>query len=130
MTKTMGTARTAKWKAMKKKSFIRLPPVVDSLRQHCLRANYLAYLINHPSLKDHPSPLGHGWELISGRCRPVHHTRPALPAHLPEPREDSEENESNEDSHDEEDNWIPQQGDDSSSLESSDIESLDPLTDE
>ena len=132
MSKTMGTARAAKWKAMKKKSFIHLPPDVDSLRQHCLRANYLAYLINHPSLKDHPSPLGHGWELVSGRCRPVHHTRPALPAHLPEPepREDSEENESNEDSHDEEDNWIPQQGDDSSSLESSDIESLDSLSDE
>ena len=57
MSKTMGTARAAKWKAMKKKSFIRLPADVDSLHQHCLRANYLAYLINHPSLKDHPSPL-------------------------------------------------------------------------
>ena len=39
MSKTMGTGRAAKWKAMKK-SFIRLPPDVDSLRQHCLRANY------------------------------------------------------------------------------------------
>ena len=40
VSRTMGTARAAKWKAMKKKSFICLPPDVDSLRQHCLRANY------------------------------------------------------------------------------------------
>jgi len=82
---TMAEARTAKWRMMKKKSFIRLPPDVDSLHQHCLRANYLAYLIRHPSLKCHPSPLGHGWNLVGGRCRPVRHTRPALPMHLPAP---------------------------------------------
>ena len=60
----------------------------DSLRQHCLRANYLAYLVRHPSLKNHPSPLGHGWELVGGHCRPVRHTQPALPLtlHLPAPR--------------------------------------------
>ena len=66
VSRTMGTARAAKWKAMKKKSFIPLPPDVDSLYQHCLRANYFAYLVHYPSLKDHPSPLGHGWELASG----------------------------------------------------------------
>ena len=55
---------------------------MDSLRQHCLRANYLAYLVHHPSLKDHPSPLGHDWELA---CRAVCHTRPTLPTQLPEP---------------------------------------------
>ena len=70
---------------MKKKTFIRLPPDADSLRQHCLRANYLAYLVRHPTLKHHPSPLGHGWELVGGHCRPVRHTRPALPIHLPAP---------------------------------------------
>ena len=79
---TMADARATKWKKMKNKSFIRLPPDVDSLRQHCLRTNYLAYLELHPSLKHHPSPLGHGWELVGGRCRPVCHTRPALPTHL------------------------------------------------
>ena len=52
VSRTMGTARAAKWKAMKKISFIRLPPDVDSLRQHCLRANYLAYLVHYPSLED------------------------------------------------------------------------------
>ncbi|KAJ3585747.1 hypothetical protein NHX12_014466 [Muraenolepis orangiensis] len=61
---TMAEARAAKWKRMKNRSFTRLPPDADSLRQHCLRANYLAYLVRHPSLKQHPSPLGHGWELI------------------------------------------------------------------
>ena len=65
---------------------------MDSLRQHCLCANYLAYLVHHPSLKDHPSPLGHDWELA---CRAVCHTRPTLPTQPPEPElsEDSGEDE-------------------------------------
>lgn len=96
---TMAEARATKWKRMKNKSFVRLPPDADSLRQHCLRANYLAYLVRHPSLRHHPSPIGHGWELVGGRCRPVRHTRPALPKHLPVPgpAEDSEEDESEDD---------------------------------
>ena len=90
----MAEAHATKWKGMKKnKTFIRLPPDSNSLRQHCLRANYLAYLVRHPSLKCHPSPLGHGWELVDGRCRSVRHTCPALPTHLPAlgPGEDSDE---------------------------------------
>ena len=82
---TMAEARAAKWKVMKNKSFIRLPPDADSLHQHCLRANYLAYLARHPTLRTHPSPIGHGWELVGGRCRPIRHTHPALPTHLPAP---------------------------------------------
>ena len=125
----MGTARAAKWKAMKKKSFTCLPPDGDSLRQHCFCANYLVYLVHHPSLKDHPSPLGHGWELASGRCRPVRHTRPTLLTHLPEPElsEDSEEDESNEDNDDGEDNWVPRQCD--GSPESSDTDSIGSTSD-
>lgn len=80
---TMAESRAVKWKAQKNRSFARLPPDEDSLRQHCLRANYLAYLARHPLKKHHPSPLGHGWELVDGHCRPVRHTRPALPTHLP-----------------------------------------------
>ena len=34
-------------------------------------------------LKRHPSPIGHGWELVDGNCLPVRNTHPALPAHLP-----------------------------------------------
>ena len=61
-----------------------------------LRANYLAYLVRHHCLKNHPSPLGHGWELLGGRCRPVRHTRPALPVNIPASgqAEDSEDDES------------------------------------
>ena len=44
---TMAEARAAKWKRMKNKPFIRRPPDADSLRQHCLLANYMAYLMRH-----------------------------------------------------------------------------------
>ena len=82
---TIAEAHVAKWKTIKNKSFNRLPPDADSLRQQCLRANYLAYLMSHPSLKRHPSPLRHGWELVGGRFSLVRHTRPALPTDLPAP---------------------------------------------
>ena len=99
---------------------------VDSLRQHCLRANYLVYLVHHPSLKDHPSSLGHGWELASGHCHAVCHTRPTLPTQLPEPElsEDSGEDEDIND--DEEDCCVPRWCDDFS--ESSDMDSIDSTT--
>ena len=45
-----------------------LPPDADSLRQHCLRANYLPYLMRHLSLRHRPSPQGQGCELVGGRC--------------------------------------------------------------
>ncbi|CAJ1066758.1 hypothetical protein KUCAC02_002049 [Xyrichtys novacula] len=89
----MADACASKWKTMKRKSFICLPPDADSLRQHCLHANYLAYLVRHPTLKNHPSPLRHGWELVGGRCSPVRHTRPVLPTHLPAPGPVEEEGE-------------------------------------
>ena len=68
-------------------------------------------------------------ELASGHCHPVHHTRPALPTHLPECElsEDSEEDESDEDNDDEEDNCAPRRCNDSS--ESSDMNSLDSTSD-
>ena len=40
----MAEARAAKWKTLKKKSFIHLPPDLDSLRLHYRRVNFLAYL--------------------------------------------------------------------------------------
>ena len=80
---SMAEARVDKWKAMKKKSFLQIPPDTDCLRQQFIAANYLTYLVLHPLLKKHLSPIGHGWELVDGNCHPVRHTRPALPAHLP-----------------------------------------------
>ncbi|KAK7016732.1 hypothetical protein SK128_023274, partial [Halocaridina rubra] len=95
----------------------------DSLRQHCLHANLLAHFVWHPSLKHHPSKIGHGWELVDGRCRPVCHTEPALPKHLPapSPAEASEEDESEYDAGKDDD----VQGRNGDSLEDSDSESSD-----
>ena len=41
---TMAESRAAKWKMMKKISFLHLPPNADRLHQHCLCAKNLAYL--------------------------------------------------------------------------------------
>ncbi|MES9882370.1 MAG: hypothetical protein ABW185_15975 [Sedimenticola sp.] len=79
---SLDLARAAKWKRDKKKTLMRLPPDDDSLHQHIARANYLAYIQRHPDLRSHPSPIGHGWELVNGRCKPVRHTQPALPIAL------------------------------------------------
>ena len=99
------TKCSMKWKKMKNIPFSRLPPYADSLRQHCLHANYLAYLVHHPSLKRHPSPLGHGWEVVGGHSHSICHTWPALPMHLPAPgpAEESEEDESKEDEEEKDD---------------------------
>ena len=66
-----------------KKSLMRLPPDDDSLKQHIKCANFLAYIQRHPHLRRHHSPIGHGWELVNGHCRPVCHTQPALPLSVP-----------------------------------------------
>ena len=58
---SLDMARAAKWKRMKKKSLMCLPPDDDSLNQHIMRANFLAYIQRHPELIRHPSPIGHGW---------------------------------------------------------------------
>ncbi|KAL8591125.1 hypothetical protein ACOMHN_063749 [Nucella lapillus] len=122
---TMAESRAAKWKTMKNKSFICLPLDSDSLRQHCLRTNFLAYLMLHPSLKHHPSPLGHGWELVDGRCRPVRYTKPALPRHLalheptPEQAYESNDDESKEEDEDSDDDDVQKHGEDSSETEES-----------
>ena len=82
-TPSLDMARAAKWKKRKKKSLLRLPPDDDdSLKQHIMRANFLAYIQRHKELRRHPSPIGHGWELVNGCCRPVRHTQPALPTSL------------------------------------------------
>ena len=60
------------------------------------------------------------WELASGDCHAVCHTRPTLPTQLPELSEDGGEDEDNDD---EEDCCVLQRCDDSS--ESSDMDSID-----
>jgi len=120
---TVAEARAAKWNRMKNKYFIHVPPDGDILLQHCLRANYLAYLMRHLSMKHHPSPLVHGWELVGDRCRPVRHTRPVLPTHLPAPEAPEESGEDdNEDDDDE--------GDDDVQRRTGDFESDDSKSSE
>jgi hypothetical protein len=95
---TCGHARASKWHKMKKKSTARLPPDDDTLNQHVKRTNYITYCQLHYNLIEHPSPIGHGWEIMNGKCKPVRHTSPALPDRL-KPR-DSTGDSSNESSDD------------------------------
>lgn len=68
---SLALARAAKWKGQKKTSLMGLPPDDDSLKQHIMPANFLIYIQHHLELRRHPSPIGRGWELVNGRCRPV-----------------------------------------------------------
>ena len=76
---TPGEARSVKWKSMKKKSRFRLCPDDDILDHYCERANYLSYNQLHPEVYNHPSPLGHGWMLVDGRCHLVRNRLSTLP---------------------------------------------------
>ncbi|CAM4305034.1 unnamed protein product [Leuciscus chuanchicus] len=63
-----GKARVSKWHKLKNKYSICLPPDDDSLNLHMERTNYLTYCQLHYNLQEHPSPIGHGWELGNGKC--------------------------------------------------------------
>ena len=52
-----------------------LPPDNDSLNLQKLCANYLAYVQRHAELRNHPSPIGHGWEMMNGHSKPVRYTK-------------------------------------------------------
>ena len=69
---------------------MRLPPDSDSIHQHLIRANYLAYMQRHFNLVRHPSPIGNGWQLIGGLCLPIRSTKPALPASISLPIDKAE----------------------------------------
>ena len=76
---SLDQARANKWKMQKKKSFMHVPPDDDSVTQHIKRANYLAYIQRYPDIRMHHSPIGHGWQMMNGRCHPskAHATTPA-----------------------------------------------------
>ena len=63
--------RAPKWRKTKKKIYVRLPPDEDTLHHHLDKVNYLSYLLNR-----HPSPIGHGWEHIKGKCPPAQYAVP------------------------------------------------------
>ena len=57
---------------------MRLPPDTSSLRLHLERANYLAYIQKQFMLKTHQSPIGHGWRVVDGLCKPEKSSAAAL----------------------------------------------------
>lgn len=95
-----GQARASKWHKLKKKSTMRLPPDSNSLDFHVERTNYITYCQRHYNLLEHPSPIGHCWEIMNGKCRPVRHTLPPLPEQLT--RWDSSDENADESSSDDE----------------------------
>ena len=79
---TLAEARAKKWRMMKRKNTIRLPPDSDSLSHHLERANFLAYIQINYHLQTHPSPIGNGCHRVDGFCLPVRYALPALPASI------------------------------------------------
>ena len=74
-----GEARAEKWRKQKKKNTLNLPPDSDSLDYDLQRVNYLTYIMKNFHLKEHPTPIGRGWELINGSIRAIRFSKPALP---------------------------------------------------
>ena len=74
-----GEARAEKWRKQKKKNTLNLPPDSDSLHHDLQRVNYLTYIMKNFHLKEHPTPIGRGWELVNGSIRAVRYSKPALP---------------------------------------------------
>jgi hypothetical protein len=74
-----GQARASKWHKLKKKCTMHLPPDSNTLDFHVERTNYITYCQLHYSLLEHLSPIGHGWGIMNGKCRPVRHTLSPLP---------------------------------------------------
>lgn len=95
---TLAQARAKKWKSMKNKTTLGLPPDEDTFRQHLLRANYQAkiwYDFEKPSAP--ADPQQHGYSYNGQHLSPVCHTKIACPDVLPSPEseesdvEDSDE---------------------------------------
>ena len=83
--KSLNEARANKWRKMKKKGILTLPPDYDSFEQHLKRANYVAYTWLNFHYPDPPnSPLTHGFDLKNKDVVPVMHTLPALPLNFEE----------------------------------------------
>lgn len=76
----LGQARATKWRSMKNKTTLGLPPDEDSFCQHLLRANYQAkvwYDFKSPSAP--ADPQQHGYTFDGQYLLPVCHTNIACP---------------------------------------------------
>ena len=80
---TLAEARASKWRVMKRKSTLRIPPDEDSHMMKVKRANYQVYVLKNFAEPDAPpSPLDHGWCIQDGKCVPLRYSKPARPTHL------------------------------------------------
>ena len=80
---TLSKVRASKWKALKSKSTLRLPPDRDSHELHIQRVNYQVYiLLNYDKPDAPPSPIENGWFLENGTCKPRRYRQPAKPKTL------------------------------------------------
>jgi hypothetical protein len=80
---TLSKVRASKWKALKSKSTLRLPPDRDSHELHIQRVNYQVYiLLNYDKPDAPPSPIENGWFLENGTCKPRRYRQPAIPKTL------------------------------------------------
>ena len=75
-------------------------PDADSLLHHFKRVNYMSYIQKNFHLKEHPSPLLHGWHLEDGLCLPTRYSLPALPTAMPEQEPENSSIESDSDDSD------------------------------
>ena len=80
---TPAAARAAKWRCQKIKSITRMIPDSESLLHQFKRVNYMVYIQKNFHLKEHPSPLLHGWNIENGLCLPTRSALPALPRVMP-----------------------------------------------
>ena len=71
---TISQARSKKWKAMKNKTTLRLPPDEDSFEQHLLRANYQAQIWYNFANSDPSNPQDHGYKQEGLLVLPTPHT--------------------------------------------------------
>ena len=82
---------------------INLPKIVQIGWGHhvdfCVWKNRPLLLAKGVERTKHPSPIGHGWELVNGKCRPVRNIVPPLPEQL---RDIGSSNESSDESGDDE----------------------------
>ena len=91
---TPSEARVLKWRKQKKKSLCRMIPDSDSLLHNFERVNYMCYIQKNFHLREHPSPLLHGWHLEDGLCLPIRYSMSAFPTVMPERNQDSSSDES------------------------------------
>ena len=78
-------ARTRKWKSMKNKTTMRLPPDRDSFEQHVLRANHQAQIwFNFNRCEEPPNPLNNGYRIQDNYLLPLPYTKECLPKELEE----------------------------------------------